>query len=225
MTPDIHVDAVDNFRLCMHSQDSHPTAAQAVSIAIRQCDSMAPGSPVAEALARLMPSAEFWVEAAAELHRRDRHFDALDCWNLALQKDPEVVNRRDMASTLSAVSTGDDLFSREALRQYEQTQDWQHVAYLRFRLNFEGNSVLSAIESALDTEPDLEWDDFWEFGYSTLTSWHELGLYYLENKQKSKALYCFGKALISAPDDLAQATYIAKAIGEQIQVDIYGREI
>ena len=194
-------------------------------MAVAQTDSTRPGAPIAERLENVADGAEFWVEAAEELHRLDHHLDALDCWKMALQINSEAVDRCDMARTLCSISNGDDFFAREALQQYEIAGAWQDVAFVRQQLHFNDASILAAVEAALRQESELNWDDHWDFKFSLLDSWFSLGEHYLRSNSKAKAIECFGRAMTTAPDDLVQAKLVAEAILEHVKLDFFGREV
>ena len=209
----------------MTTRDPRSKVPEAVRVAIAQADCMRPGSPIADRLENVAVDAEFWVEAAEELHRLDHHLDAFDCWKRALQIDSDAVDRRDMARTLWSISSGDDIFAREALQQYEMAGAWQDVAFVRQRLHFDEARVLAAIEAALVQEPQLDWDDYWDFRFSLIDDWFTLGEHYLRFNSKAKAIECFGRAMTTAPDDFVQAELVAEAILEHIKLDMFGREV
>ena len=201
---------------------SHPvdTPFTEVKRALALHDAGAAGVPLVEVLARSgATSAAFWTEVAAELHRRDLHLDAFDCWQRALLLDGDAVDREDMGDTLWQVSQGEGFLAEKALQTYEAIGAWQDVAYVRFKLNHEKASILSAIESALENCPSsLDWEASWGFDeFFNIWGWYALGHYYLEQPDESRAIRAFGKALAAEPGDLDLVISVSNTLVEYVR--------
>ena len=191
----------------------------AVDIALHQRDTAGPGLPVVDVLARTSPStAAFWTDAAAELHRRNLHFDAFDCWTKAIEVEREAVDFADMAKTLWNISGGEGFFAEEALRVYESIRAWQDVAYLRFRLRQSKPEVLQAIEHALAAaKVDLDWDDYWGFvEFENIWDWTALGHYYLECHNPAKAVWAFANSMATHPTNAELLKTVAVALSDYV---------
>lgn len=69
-------------------------------------DSMNSSISIPEMLELSAPkNAEYWREVACGLHRKERHYDAFDCWKVALKYNEPIDKYflRDMALTLQEI--------------------------------------------------------------------------------------------------------------------------
>ena len=155
---------------------------------------------------------EYWYEAACELHRREKFYEALDCWREAEkyieQLDDEVSFwYEDMIRTLinSADQSGDIYFYQQALDtciracKIDESEDiWNFRLQLEIQLQLDIEKISTYIEQMLDKGFDVEGVNGYLLGngyVEQVNNYEKLAQCYLERKDVGEALRIWTKAV------------------------------
>lgn len=184
-----------------------------LNLAIERQDYEAGGESLCDILQSVAPpSCDYWYEAACELHRREKFYEALDCWReaekyIAQLDDGVGFWYEDMVRTLinATDQTEDPYFKQQALAaciracEIEEGEDiWNARLNLEIQLQFDADKLLARIEYMLDKGYDIENARGYLFGagwLENINNYDKLAQCLLERDNISEALRIWSKAV------------------------------